>query len=210
MPGPLFRKTADGQVSLCPREREDNEFYHQNVNDPEVRRLLRNTTPKNLRVIDEKFEEYSGNDGESEGYGFVICAERSSADHATGEQRELDASAEADDSDDPTPVGSIGIWNVDHVNASAWMGAWVAPAFHGEEYAPRGAALVVEFAFAELNLNRVQTAVLEPNRPSQRVMEKLGFEREGVQRQAQHVDGEFVDTYLYGLLREEWDGSEWL
>lgn len=192
MPGPLFRQTEDGAVSLRTREREDNEFYHRNVNDPDVRRLLRNTTPKTLQAIDDEFEKYSGNDGEHEGYGFVICAE-------------------ADDGDaEPTPVGSIGIWHIDHVNASAWMGAWVDPAFHGEEYAPRGAALVVDFAFAELNLNRVQTGVYEPNRPSQRVMEKLGFEREGVQRQAQFVDGEFVDSYLYGMLREDWDGSEWL
>ncbi|WP_255194819.1 GNAT family N-acetyltransferase [Halorarius litoreus] len=190
MPGPLFRQTEDGAVSLRPREREDNEFYHRNVNDPDVRRLLRNTQPKNLKAIDDEFEKYSGNDGENEGYGFVICAEQMN--------------------DEPTPVGSIGIWNVDHVNASAWMGAWIDPEFHGEEFAPRGAALVVEFGFAELNLNRVQTAVFEPNRPSQRVMEKLGFEREGVQRQAQHIDGEFYDSYLYGMLREEWDGEEWL
>lgn len=209
MPGPLFRRTDDGAVSLRPREREDNEFYHRNVNDPEVRRLLRNTQPKNLAAIDNEFEKYSGTDGENEGYGFVICSERSSADHATGERREPGASA-GQEGAEPTVVGSIGIWNVDHVNASAWMGAWVDPEFHGEGYAPRGAALVVEFAFAELNLNRVQTAVFEPNRPSQRVMEKLGFEREGVQRQAQHIDGEFHDTYLYGMLREDWDGDEWL
>ncbi|WP_255151192.1 GNAT family N-acetyltransferase [Halorarius halobius] len=189
MPGPLFRRTTDGEVSLRPREREDNEFYHRNVNDPAVRRLLRNTEPKNLRAIDGEFEEHSGNDGDYDGYGFVICAEGD---------------------DGPTPVGSIGIWRIDHVNANAWMGAWVDPEFHGEGYAPRGAALIVEFAFTELNLNRVQTGVFEPNRPSQRVMEKLGFEREGVQRQEKFIDGEFVDTYLYAMLREDWDGDEWL
>lgn len=41
-------------------------------------------------------------------------------------------------------------------------------------------------------------------------MEKLGFEREGIARQAIFVDGEFVDSYQYGLLREEWNGDEWL
>lgn len=194
MPGPLFRQTADGEVSLRPREREDNEFYHRNVNDPEVRRLLRNTQPKNLQAIDDEFEQYSGNDDEEyEGHGFVICAEQG-----------------VGDDEGPTPVGSIGIWRIDHVNAHAWMGAWVDPEFHGRGYAPRGTALVVEFAFAELNLNRVQAGVYEPNRPSQRVMEKLGFEREGVQRQNQYVDGEFVDSYLYAMLREDWNGSEWL
>lgn len=188
MPGPLFRLTSDGEVSIRPREAEDAEFYHRNVNDPAVRRLLRNTTPKNRRAIDEEFEE-QGEEGEYDGYGFVICRE---------------------DDDGPTPVGSVGIWRVDHVNANAWLGAWIDPSFHGEAFAPRGTALVVAFAFEDLGLNRVQTGVFEPNEPSQRVMEKLGFEREGVQREAQHVDGEFVDSYLYGLLRSEWDGEAWL
>lgn len=189
MPGPVFRRTADGAVSIRPREAEDAEFYHRNVNDPAVRRLLRNTTPKNRPAIEAEFEEHTESDGEYEGYGFVICRE--------GDEG-------------PAPVGSIGIWRIDHVNAQAWLGAWVDPSFHGEGFAPRGTALVIAFAFDDLDLNRVQSAVFEPNHPSRRVMEKLGFEREGVQREAQHVDGEFVDSYLYGLLRDEWDGETWL
>lgn len=204
MPPFLFKQTADGEVGLRPREREDTEFYRRNVNDPDVRRLLRNVDPKNSHVVEAEFEQYSGQseDGE-EGHGFVICAATEEAD-----------GADADDSDvaegPTTPVGSIGIWSIDHINGTAWMGAWVDPDYHGRGYAPRGAALVVDFAFEELNLNRVQTGVYEPNCASQRVMEKLGFEREGIARQAIFVDGEFVDSYQYGLLREEWDGDEWL
>lgn len=224
MPGPLFTATADGEVVLRTREREDNEFFHRNVNDPEVRRLLRNTRPKSLHAIDQEFEKYSGNDGDEEGYGFVICAAPRTAENASGERgdpRERaaprageetgqeEAVGETDRAPD-TPVGSIGVWSVDHVNATAWMGAWVDPRYHGRDYAPRGTALAVEFAFDGLNLNRVRTGVYEPNRPSQRVMEKLGFVREGIHRQDQFIDGEFCDVYHYGMLREEWDGEEWL
>lgn len=241
MPGSLFTATADGEVVLRTREREDNEFFHRNVNDPEVRRLLRNTRPKSLHAIDQEYEKYSGNDGDEEGYGFVICAAPRAAENASEEQDDPRASAAPDEPDAPggaerdaptspagdagdadeeavgetdgapdTPVGSIGVWSVDHVNATAWMGAWIDPRYHGRGYAPRGTALAVEFAFDGLNLNRVRAGVYEPNRPSQRVMEKLGFVREGVHRQDQFVDGEFCDVYHYGMLREEWDGEEWL
>jgi len=62
--------------------------------------------------------------------------------------------------------------------------------------------------FEELDLHRLQTGVYEPNRPSQRVMEKLGFVREGVERESIYIEGAWYDTYKYGLLRSDWDGYE--
>jgi RimJ/RimL family protein N-acetyltransferase len=180
MPGPVFRATDDGEVTLRPREAEDHGFVRDVTNRPEVRRLLRNTEPKNLQAVEDEFEEYAGND---DGMGFCICAP-------------------AD------PVGHIGIWRIDHVNGSAWLGAWIAPAAQGEGYGPRGTALAVDYAFEELNLHRLNAAVFEPNRPSQRVMEKLGFTREGVERESMYIEGAHYDTYHYGLLRHEWDGYE--
>ncbi|MFB6205018.1 MAG: GNAT family N-acetyltransferase [Haloglomus sp.] len=180
MPGPVFRATEDGEVTIRPRQEEDHEFVRDATNQPGVRRLLRNTHPKNLQTVEDQYDEYSDND---DGAGFCICAP-------------------------DEPVGHIGIWRIDHVNGSAWMGAWIHPDSHGEGYAPRGTALVVDYAFEELDLHRLNAGVYEPNRPSQRVMEKLGFTREGVQRESIYIEGAWYDTYNYGLLREEWDGYE--
>lgn len=180
MPGPVFRATDDGEVTLRPRQAEDHEFVRDVTNRPEVRRLMRNTTPKNLQAVEDRHEEYADND---DGASFCICA--------PGE-----------------PVGHIGIWDIDHVNGTAWLGAWIHPDHHGKGYAPRGTALVIDYAFDELDLHRLQTGVYEPNRPSQRVMEKLGFVREGVQRESIFIDGAWYDTYLYALLEGEWDGHD--
>jgi ribosomal-protein-alanine N-acetyltransferase len=180
MPGPVFRATDDGEVTLRPREEEDHEFVRDVTNRPEVRQLLRNTEPKNVETIADTFEERTGDDS---GMGFCICAP-------------------------DEPVGHIGLWRIDHINGSAWMGAWIDPDHHGEGYAPRGTALVIDYAFEELDLHRLNTGVFEPNRPSQRVMEKLGFVREGVERESIYIEGAHYDTYNYGLLRHEWDGYE--
>jgi RimJ/RimL family protein N-acetyltransferase len=180
MPGPVFRATDDGEVTLRPRQEEDHEFVRDVTNLPEVRRLMRNITPKNAQAVENSYEEYADND---DGAGFCICAP-------------------------DEPVGHIGVWRIDHVNASAWMGAWIDPDHHGEGYAPRGTALAIDWAFDELDLHRLNTGVYEPNRPSQRVMEKLGFVREGVERKAIYIEGAWYDTYRYGLLREEWDGYD--
>lgn len=180
MPGPVFRATDDGEVTLRPRQEEDHEFVRDVTNLPEVRRLMRNITPKNAQAVENSFEEYADND---DGAGFCICAP-------------------------DEPVGHIGVWRINHVNASAWMGAWIDPDHHGEGYAPRGTALAIDWAFDELDLHRLNTGVYEPNRPSQRVMEKLGFVREGVEREAIYIEGAWYDTYRYGLLRDEWDGYD--
>jgi len=42
------------------------------------------------------------------------------------------------------------------------------------------------------------------NRASQRVLEKAGFKKEGALRKSMFVRGEWVDTYVYSILREEW------
>lgn len=188
MDRPIFRATEDREVALCPREREDNEFVRDNVNDPEVRRLLRNTVPKNAHAIDEAFEEHADSE---DSYNFTITAD-------------VDGTGEPDE-----PVGHVFLGHVDHVNGTAWTGIWVARDRQGNGYGPRAMALLLDVAFAELNLAKVTAAVFEPNRPSQRMVGKVGFTREGVQRKHQFIDGERYDTYLYGLLREEWADDDW-
>ncbi len=57
-------------------------------------------------------------------------------------------------------------------------------------------------AFDTLDITRITGIVYTPNTASQRVLEKSGFVREGVQRNAVCKDGSLYDTYIYGKLRE--------
>jgi len=62
---------------------------------------------------------------------------------------------------------------------------------------------LTHYAFTELDLARIQTGVLAWNVGSLRVLEKCGYEREGMQRRGAFKDGQFVDLVLFARLREE-------
>ncbi len=64
--------------------------------------------------------------------------------------------------------------------------------------------LVVDYAFEELNLNRVQLTTDEENVRAIRCYEKAGFVREGLLRQHRLAGGAFGNTVIMGILRDEW------
>jgi RimJ/RimL family protein N-acetyltransferase len=67
--------------------------------------------------------------------------------------------------------------------------------------------LVLRYAFEELDLNRIDLTTDEENHRAIRCYEKCGFVREGLMRQHRFVDGEFGNTLVMAVLREEWRGS---
>ena len=64
------------------------------------------------------------------------------------------------------------------------------------------------YGFDERRLHKVFARVLEPNSASQRLLDRLGFEREGRLRDQAFVRGEPVDVLRYGLLESAWDAGE--
>lgn len=83
----------------------------------------------------------------------------------------------------------------------------LAPAYWGRGIIPEAARAVLGFGFETLRLARVQACVVPGAEPSARVLEKLGFRREGVLRSAGYWKGRFWDKVCYSLLRQEWDPS---
>jgi RimJ/RimL family protein N-acetyltransferase len=75
----------------------------------------------------------------------------------------------------------------------------------GKGYGYESMQLALIFAFHELNMHRVQLTVFSYNERSIALVEKLGFQREGVYREFLQRDGKRYDMYLYGLLRREWE-----
>ncbi len=80
---------------------------------------------------------------------------------------------------------------------------WVDRDLWGKGVATAAVALAVDFACSQLRLHRVEATALDSNPGSQRVLEKLGFQREGVLRGAIHVDGRWQDHPVFGLTVED-------
>lgn len=100
-------------------------------------------------------------------------------------------------------LGDI-LWN----HRVAWVAIGIGARSHwGQGYGAEALGLLLDFAFNELNLHRVQLTVFSYNSRAAALYEKLGFQREGVQREALERDGRRYDLYLYGILRREWHGS---
>lgn len=103
-----------------------------------------------------------------------------------------------------TPVGSSFLVDVDTEGRKAELGYWIVPEKQGNGYASEAAELCLVHAFDQLGLHKVWARTVADNEASKRVLEKLGFQREGVLREHWQGFGRFVDEYRFGLLRSEW------
>ncbi len=83
------------------------------------------------------------------------------------------------------------------------LGYWVAIDHRGRGIAPRALRLLTRWVADALGAKRLQLHADVDNIPSQRVAEKAGFTREGVQRSWLEIRGERRDMLSYSLLPEE-------
>jgi RimJ/RimL family protein N-acetyltransferase len=99
-------------------------------------------------------------------------------------------------------AGGIGIAPQQDVHRrSGEIGYWLGRRHWNRGIMTEAVAAVTEHAFVELDLVRVHTSVFAWNSASIRVLEKCGYEREGLQRSAAFKDGRFVDCVLLAKLR---------
>jgi ribosomal-protein-alanine N-acetyltransferase len=101
-------------------------------------------------------------------------------------------------------LGWCGLTRYDPDYRSASLGYCLTEAAWGLGYATEAAGALLQWAFDSLDLNRVQAEADTRNAASARVLEKLGFVREGTLREDCIVDGVVSDSWVYGLLRREW------
>ena len=138
---------------------------------------------------------------ERERAGRFITACRQMAQEGTGARLAVDRVS------DGAFIGwcSLNRWNPDYRSAS--LGYCFDDAAWGHGYATEAARALLQWAFDTLDLNRVQAETDTRNAASARVLEKLGFVREGTLREDCVVNGEVSDSWVYGLIRREWRPS---
>jgi ribosomal-protein-alanine N-acetyltransferase len=83
------------------------------------------------------------------------------------------------------------------------LGYWVGAPFAGMGYMGTGVRAAMGYAFDDLRLRRMEAACLPHNEASIRLLDRVGFRREGYARKYLCVNGAWQDHLLYALLRED-------
>ncbi|ELZ23281.1 N-acetyltransferase GCN5 [Haloterrigena salina JCM 13891] len=174
MPDSVF--LSGDSVDLRPIEEDDLEFLRPAVNDRRVWRPIGRSRPVNCEQEREFFEDVVCGD---DTVNLLIVA-------------------------DSTPVGTVAFNGIDWEADRAEIGYWIAPDYHRQGYATDAVERFVTYGFDQLGLHKVTARVFEFNEASQRLLESIGFTKEGIHRDEVFVDGDYQDTYWYGLLEPNW------
>ncbi len=107
-------------------------------------------------------------------------------------------------SSDDALVGGLTLSNIRRgVCQAASLGYWMGERFAGQGYMSAGVAAMLPMAYDVLRLRRVEAACMTNNSPSIRLLERLGFVREGYARQYLCINGLWEDHLLFARLRSD-------
>jgi len=85
-----------------------------------------------------------------------------------------------------------------------WLGFILHPDHRGKGYTTEAVKLIVDYLFRSKNIVRVQAECNPKNKASVRVLENAGFTYEGLKRKVIFIQGEYMDSAIYSILRDEW------
>ena len=149
--------------------------------DPEVARYQSWSAPVPLAVAAALVEEFAAGDPLAPGGFQYALALRS----------------------DPALIGDVYV-GLHENRMQADIGFTLAPAHQGHGYAAEAVRRVLEHLFTERGLHRVSAECDARNLPSARLLDRLGFRREGHRVAHTWIKGEWTDDLLFGLLAEHW------
>lgn len=174
------------RIYLRPLEMDDIDFFILWLNDEEIRRYLKRTSPLN-RLREKGFIENLYKDDRDTVLGIVLK-----------ESDQLIGNIALHGISIPYRHASLGIFIGD-------KGSW------SKGYGTEALKLMLSYGFDQLNLHRVFLTVLSFNARAIRAYEKAGFRREGAFREHVYQDGKYHDVYYMGILESEWrdlDGTD--
>jgi [ribosomal protein S5]-alanine N-acetyltransferase len=106
--------------------------------------------------------------------------------------------------DEDIVLGAFSFHNWNQYHRRAEVGYDLARAYWGQGIASETLRAILHFGFNLMNLNHIYAGTIADNHESVRLLERIGFHRDGTRRKfSWEDDGTFHDSALYSLLREE-------
>jgi ribosomal-protein-serine acetyltransferase len=101
-------------------------------------------------------------------------------------------------------IGVIGLKKVDWANRIVEIGYWLGQQYQGKGIITKCCRVVVDYAFSHIGANRIEIKCGVGNEKSSHVPQRLDFTFEGIERDGELVNGQFIDIEVYSLLKREW------
>jgi len=105
---------------------------------------------------------------------------------------------------DGKTVGMVSLNNINRHQRTADWAFYISKKFSGKGIGSRVESQIIEFAFNEVGIEKLNCTVLETNPIVIRLHKKFGFKEEGILRKNVKKGKNRVDVYLLGMLKEEW------
>ncbi|WP_042356574.1 GNAT family N-acetyltransferase [Bacillus rubiinfantis] len=104
-------------------------------------------------------------------------------------------------------VGSIGLHQIDWFNRTASIGYYLAKKAEGHGVITRSVIALLNYAFFDIGLNRIEIRCGVNNKKSRAIPERLSFIAEGTVREGEYLNGHYHDIIIYSKLAREWSSG---
>lgn len=102
---------------------------------------------------------------------------------------------------DDAMIGGLSLGHVRRgVSQAATLGYWMGEPYAGKGYMTSAVRAVASYAFDRQGMHRVEAACLPNNEPSRRLLERVGFQKEGYARSYLNINGQWRGHLLFALL----------
>lgn len=102
-------------------------------------------------------------------------------------------------------IGGIGLSPIDTAHKKTSIGYWLAEEFQGKGIMTDSLKVVIDYAFKEMKLNRIEISCAVGNTKSSVLPKKFGFTFEGITRDGNWLYDHFVDLEVYSLLAKDFN-----
>lgn len=166
------------RLYLRPVEIEDADLIFTTLWDREARRLTGTQTVFSRQGVHQWIESVTS---DSSRLDLLICLQKN------------------DES-----IGDIAMMEIDHVNQNAIVRIAIFEKENwGKGYGTEAMSLLLDYGFHILNVHRIELEVFSYNVRAKKSYEKLGFKQEGILRDKLYYDGEFHDSIMMSVLKNE-------
>jgi|WetSurMetagenome_2_1015567.scaffolds.fasta_scaffold156018_2 [ribosomal protein S5]-alanine N-acetyltransferase len=174
-----FPSLETDRLKLRPLVVEDVNFFFRLLTDPRVTQYTMDEPLLDCGQAGDLIQFYLGPGGKTENRWTIMHKE------------------------DGRLIGTCGLHKWDQQYMRAEIGCDLSPDYWGRGYMTEALQVAIRNGFERMKLNRIEAIVYIKNSPSIRLLERLGFQREGTLRDYYYLNGKFHDQYIFSLLQKE-------